>query len=78
MTASDPQVQLVYLKRWKGFMARSLSREEIENDWFPRYNNDELPTSLSFHLDALRYSGFRSVDVYWKYYNFSVFGGRKD
>jgi len=75
--ASSEQTQLVYLEKWKSFMARSISREEIETEWIPRYNNEDLPTTLSFHLEALQKSGFREVDVYWKYYNFAVFGGLK-
>lgn len=58
-------------------MARSIFREKIETERIPRYNNEDLPTTLSFHLEALQKSGFREVHVYWKYYSLAVFGGLK-
>lgn len=76
--ANDTEIQPLYLEKWKEYMSRTTPAEEIETQWLPRYYDEDVPASLAFHLSSLMTAGFRTVDVYWKYYNFAVFGGLKN
>lgn len=76
--AGSARMQDVYLERWKQYMTRTTPIAEVETEWLPRYYAEDIPASLAFHLESLRQSGFQEVDVYWKYYNFAVFGGLKN
>lgn len=79
---SDDEIQDVYMKKWKGFMRKNVSDEEIENKWLPTYYAEDRPARLMSHLQMLKISGFSCVDVIYKYFNYAVFigkntGGRK-
>jgi len=75
--ASTVFMQDVNIARWKEFMNRSVSLEEIENKWIPTYEAEDRPAKLIDQLKWLEQIGFKSVDVIWKYYNFCVYGGVK-
>lgn len=74
--ASD-HLQSAYLKSWKTFMQRQISKDEVENVWLRKYAEEDRPTQLVEQLTWLSEIGFRDVDVLWKYYNFAVYGGVK-
>jgi len=73
--ASNEHLQYLYMAKWKAFMNKSVSLEEIENKWFVNYKAEDRPTSLMNHINWLRDIGFNGVDVVWKYYNYAVYGG---
>jgi tRNA (cmo5U34)-methyltransferase len=75
--ASNNQLQEVNMQRWKEYMNRKVSMEEIENKWIPVYENEDRPAKLIDQLAWLKEIGFESLDVLWKYYNFCVYGGVK-
>jgi tRNA (cmo5U34)-methyltransferase len=75
--ASTNQLQEVYMQRWKEYMNRKVSMEEIENKWIPVYENEDRPAKLYDQIEWLKEIGFDPVEVIWKYYNFSVYGGVK-
>jgi len=75
--ASNNQLQEVYMQRWKEYMNRKVSMEEIENKWIPVYENEDRPAKLTDQMEWLKEIGFESVDIIWKYYNFCVYGGVK-
>lgn len=75
--ASSPKVQDLYLQKWKEFMCRSVSEDEVKGTWMRLYREEDHPASLENHLAWLREAGFQGIDVLWKYYNFAVFGGTK-
>jgi tRNA (cmo5U34)-methyltransferase len=56
-------------------MHRSISSDEIEGKWMPKYHEEDHPAKLTNHLAWLAEIGFSDVDVIWKYFNFAVFGG---
>jgi hypothetical protein len=58
-------------------MSRSLSREEIEGTWIPKYQEEDRPAKLLDRLKWLESIGFVDVDVLWKCYNFAVCGGSR-
>lgn len=70
-------LQTIYMKKWREFMSRKMSSEEIENKWIPKYEDEDRPTTLIKHLDWMKEIGFVDVDVVWKYYNFGVYGGAR-
>ena len=73
--ASNDFLQGVYMNEWRRFMGRSLSQDEIEGKWIPKYQEEDRPAKLIDQLAWMREIGFADVDVLWKYYNFAVYGG---
>jgi tRNA (cmo5U34)-methyltransferase len=76
--ASNDYLQGIYMDKWKEFMRKHISEEEIDNNWIPRYYVEDKPAKLVDQLGWLKEIGFVNVDVIWKYYNFAVYGGRKE
>ena len=74
---SDDEIQDVYMKKWKEFMRKNVSDEEINNKWFPTYYAEDRPTQLISHLEILKKSGFCCIDVIYKYFNYAVYIGKK-
>ncbi|TDX51833.1 class I SAM-dependent methyltransferase [Orenia marismortui] len=74
---SNEKLQGMYMKKWVEFMSKSCSRSEIENAWLPKYREEDSPTTLLNHLIWLQETGFKDVDVIWKYYNYAVYGGTR-
>lgn len=75
--ASRASVQELYIRKWKEFMRRQVSDEEIEHKWMVTYATEDRPARLIDHLDWLKQIGLHDLDVIWKYYNFTVYGGSK-
>ena len=75
--ASTEYLQDVNMNRWIEFINKSVSMDEILNKWIPTYKAEDRPAKLLDQLKWLEDIGFKSVDVIWKYYNFSVYGGIK-
>jgi tRNA (cmo5U34)-methyltransferase len=69
--------QEVNMKRWIEFMGKNVPKKEIFDTWIPKYKEEDKPARLTDQLNWLKEIGFQSVDVIWKYYNFSVYGGSK-
>lgn len=74
---SSDYLQQRYIGKWKEFINRSVSPEETENKWMVNYKREDSPSVLMRQLGWLGDIGFKNVDVIWKYYNFSVYGGQK-
>jgi len=75
--ASSDLLQAMYMRQWRAFMRRSISEEEIEGKWIPKYQAEDRPAKLLDQLAWLKGIGFADVDVLWKRYNFAVYGGAK-
>jgi tRNA (cmo5U34)-methyltransferase len=74
---SDDFLQKLYMEKWKDFMGKNVSAEEIENKWLKNYYAEDRPAKLITHLEMLKECGFPCVDVIYKYYNYAVYTGRK-
>ena len=74
---NSEHLQQVYLGKWKEFMGRSVSQDEVENKWMVKYKQEDSPSVLVNQLKWLEDIGFRGVDIVWKYFNYSVYGGQK-
>ena len=74
---SGETLQQAYMAKWRDFMKRHVSEEEINSKWLPKYRLEDRPAKLIPQLGWLTHLGFVDVDVIWKYYNYAVYGGRK-
>ena len=74
--ATDEKRQQVCLEKWKEFNMQSMTDEQIY-DTTHKYKTEDRPAVLMNEIENLRSIGFRSVEVFWRYYNFSVYGGVK-
>jgi tRNA (cmo5U34)-methyltransferase len=74
---SSDFLQAIYMQQWRRFMRCSISKEEIETIWIPKYEAEDHPAKLTDHLTWLEEIEFVDVDVLWKHYNFAVYGGRR-
>lgn len=70
-------LQRVYMQKWRDFMRRSVSNEDVEERWIPKYEAEDRPAKLVDQMAWLNEIGFARVDVLWKHYNFAVYGGVK-
>lgn len=75
--SSNDYLQSLYVTKWKEFMNMSISMEEIEEKWVPAAETEDHPAKLIDHIDWLRDTGFKDVDVIWKYYHLAVYCGYK-
>lgn len=75
--APTEHLQEIYTTKWKEFMNLSISIEEIEEKWIPAAETEDHPAKLIDHIDWLRDTGFKDIDVIWKYYHIAVYGGSK-
>jgi len=74
--APDKRMQAVNLAKWQEFILRS-SSPAFAADRYKKYKAEDRPAILLHELSSLKKCGFRSVEVFWKYYNFAVYGGMK-
>ncbi|MBN1183206.1 MAG: class I SAM-dependent methyltransferase [Bacteroidales bacterium] len=75
--ASTDYHQILNINRWIEYINKTLPMDEILNKWIPSHKSEDNPAKLIDQLKWLEMIGFKSVDVIWKYYNFSVYGGIK-
>ncbi|MBN2202351.1 class I SAM-dependent methyltransferase [bacterium] len=75
--AANDGLQKTAMEKWKAFMLKSVSRDEIEGKWLPKYYEEDRPARLKDQLKWLEEIGFADVDVIWKTYNYAVYGGSK-
>lgn len=64
----------LYQQHWQEFVA---SNGEDPEHWLKRHLEYDQPSSLSDQLSWLKKAGFEDVDCFWKYYNYTIFGGKK-
>lgn len=67
----------LYMEKWKEYMIKNVGKDETENKWVPKYYEEDKPIDLMKHFSFMEEIGFKEFDIYWKYYNFSVYGGKK-
>jgi len=74
---SNSHLQDLYMTKWKAFMGKNVSLDEIENKWIEKYKAEDRPASLINHINWLKDIGYKNIDIVWKYYNYCVYGGYK-
>jgi tRNA (cmo5U34)-methyltransferase len=73
---SDDCLQGLYMEKWIEFLHRSFTQEEVDG-LLRRYCQEDFPAKMIDHLRWLNEVGFRDVDVIWKGYNYTVYGGKR-
>lgn len=74
--ASNKHLEGMYLGKWKAFMRRHFSLFQI-NKMLKHKDDEDRPIKLTTEIKLLTDIGFKDVDVIWKYYNFTVYGGKR-
>lgn len=74
---SNNYLSNINLKKWREYMLKSISSDEVEGKWLRTHYEEDFPAALIDQLDWLREIGFKDVDVIWKYYHAAVYGGLK-
>lgn len=75
--ASDDILQERYMQQWKSYMCKNVPQNEVDNKWIPTYYEEDRPISMMEHFEMLKASGFKVMDLIWKYYNFAVYMAAK-
>lgn len=70
-------IQKLYMKEWEGFMRAGKVNEESIKRRLQGVKKVDIYDAFEDQLDWLKRAGFKNVDVFWKYWNFAVFGGFK-
>lgn len=73
---SNPYLQNLYLERWKRFMRKNLSANQIAAT-LRKHHREDRPCTLMDELAMLRDAGFKDIDVVWKQHYFCIYGGVK-
>lgn len=71
------EIYAVHMERWKEEAFRLGSTEENWRMWMEHQEAHDYHTPVTWHLDELRGSGFREVDVLWKNIMWLVAWARK-
>lgn len=71
---SNSHLQDLYMTKWKIFIEKNVSLDEIENKWIVKYKSEDRPASLINHINWLKDIGYKNIEVVWKYYNYCVYG----
>ena len=77
---STEKLEQLYLKLWKEWIKGHPLKKNEEMEKIPELskdNPDDIPDTLESQMDILKEIGFKSVDCYFKYSVFSLFGGFK-
>ncbi len=74
---SNDYLQELYINKWKEFMNKNVDMQEIEEKWVPAAEAEDHPSKLVDQLNWLNDTGFKDIDIIWKYYGGAVYGGYK-
>jgi tRNA (cmo5U34)-methyltransferase len=69
--------QEVSMKRWIQHMQKSYSDDFIKNEVLEKAKKHAREPVLTDEIQYLEEIGFSQVDIFWKYYGFSVYGAIK-
>lgn len=82
--APSPDLERWYMELWQAWMDEKKASLGMEKDMFrdiiKRYKEleENKPDTLEDQLNALKDTGFREVDCFFKYGIFVVYGGKKE
>ncbi|MDD5042338.1 MAG: methyltransferase domain-containing protein [Candidatus Omnitrophica bacterium] len=74
--ASNRYLQLMYMEKWLEFLRKGCSPAEIKR-MLNNHKREDRPASLMKEMQTLAKAGFKDIDVIYKWYYFSVYGGVK-
>ncbi len=67
----------IYRKKWINYMLLNVPENEVNEKWIPKEMEEDYPAPLINHLKWLNETGYKSVDVVWKYYGYAVYCGTR-
>ena len=70
-------IQKLYMKKWEGFMRAGRVNENSIKRRLQGVKKVDIYDTFEDQLNWLKRAGFKDADVFWKYWNFAVFGGFK-
>jgi tRNA (cmo5U34)-methyltransferase len=73
---SNGYLQGMYIEKWVDFLRKGCSPAEIKRT-LRNHKREDRPAALMEELGTLAKAGFRDIDVVYKRYYFSVYGGVK-
>lgn len=74
---SNERLNQLYRKKWIDFMLQNVPEKEVKEKWLPKQLEEDFPAPLTHHLKWLDETGFKSVDIVWKYYGLAVYCGTR-
>ena len=74
---SNESLNEIYMEKWVEFMLQNVPKEEVEEKWLPKHEEEDFPAPLIKHLQWLNEIGFKNIDIVWKYYGSAVYCGTK-
>jgi tRNA (cmo5U34)-methyltransferase len=74
---SSDYLSKIYRKKWINFMLINVPEREVNEKWIPKEMEEDYPAPLINHLKWLNETGYKSVDVVWKYYGYAVYCGTR-
>ena len=75
--ATSESMQVVFMEKWIAFMNQRISMQEIKERWLKSHFEEDRPVSFMSELQTMKTTGFRDIDVIYKYYNYAVYMGKK-
>jgi tRNA (cmo5U34)-methyltransferase len=73
---SNKHLQSAYMEKWLEFLRQGCSAAEIRRT-LKNHKREDRPAILMKELETLAKAGFKDIDVIYKWYYFSVYGGVK-
>lgn len=67
----------IYRKKWINYMLLNVPENEVNEKWIPKEMEEDYPAPLINHLKWLNETGYKSVDVVWKYFGYAVYCGTR-
>jgi tRNA (cmo5U34)-methyltransferase len=74
---SNNSLNKIYRKKWISYMLLNVPESEVHEKWIPKEMEEDYPAPLINHLNWLNETGYKSVDVVWKYYGYAVYCGTR-
>ncbi len=65
----------VNLKKWEAYMLdHGMTKDDVHQN-YERYKREDRPANINDEIRWFDQVGLKDVNIYWKYYNFAVYGG---
>jgi tRNA (cmo5U34)-methyltransferase len=72
---SNEKLTDLYTEKWVEFMLESVTEGEVEEKWLPQSKAEDFPAAMMDHISWLEETGFKRMDIIWKYYGWAVYCG---
>lgn len=77
VNGSDTGLSELNEQNWRNYLLENGLTGDDADKILANYHREDSPLSVFSHLELLKESGFQTVDVLWKKYNFCLYAGIK-